>query len=159
MHHTPALRTFVAAWESLRLRAYDDGGGVLTIGYGHTKGVQQGDVCTVEEAEAWLDEELGEAGQIVNDAVKVTLLQHQFDACASLTYNIGRGKAGVADGFAVLKNGQPSTLLRAINADQHGAAITQFLRWNKDNGQVLRGLLARRAGEGLIYAFADYTGC
>jgi len=44
--------------ENCKLVAYPDSGGVWTIGYGHTAGVKEGDVCTVEQAEAWLIEDL-----------------------------------------------------------------------------------------------------
>ena len=32
----PNGRAFIEAWEGLYLKAYDDGTGVWTIGYGHT---------------------------------------------------------------------------------------------------------------------------
>ena len=34
----------IKGFEGLSLEAYDDGAGVLTIGYGHTKGVYKGQV-------------------------------------------------------------------------------------------------------------------
>lgn len=40
--------------EGRRLEAYLDGEGVWTIGYGHTRGVRQGDTCTLAQADAWL---------------------------------------------------------------------------------------------------------
>jgi lysozyme len=42
--------------EGLRLKAYKDTEQVWTIGYGHTFVVKKGDVCTPEQAEKWLDE-------------------------------------------------------------------------------------------------------
>ena len=47
----------VKKWEGCKLHAYLDGGGVPTIGYGHTDGVKLGDVCTQEQAEKWLKED------------------------------------------------------------------------------------------------------
>ncbi len=43
---------FVAKWEVLRLKAYQDSAGVWTIGYGHIAGVKQGDTCTPTQAKA-----------------------------------------------------------------------------------------------------------
>lgn len=140
------LREFVAAYETLRLAAYDDGGGVWTIGYGHTHGVRRGDNCDREQAEAWLDAELEEAADDVRAVVHVPLEQWQFDALVSFTFNCGA--TALAE----------SRLLKRVNGALHDAAANEFPRWNKDNGRVLRGLLARRAGEALIYAFNDYTG-
>ncbi len=44
--------------EGLSLRAYQDGGGVWTIGFGHTRGVKPGDVCSLAQAEGWLDDDI-----------------------------------------------------------------------------------------------------
>lgn len=146
MTHSPNLVAFVAAWEQLRTSAYDDGGGVWTIGYGHTKDVRPGDRCTVEQAQAWLDEELQETSDAVDGMVTVVIEQHHFDALVSFAYNCGT---------MALRG---STLLARLNEGRTDDAATQFVRWNKDNGKVLRGLLARRAGEILMFTFGDYAG-
>lgn len=146
MMHSAACREFVAAWESLRLVAYDDGGGVWTIGYGHTLGVRAGDTCTKQQADAWLDTDLESAANDVRRLVHVPLAQNQFDALASFTLNLGATALFT------------SRLLKRVNGAEHDKAVAELLRWNKDNGAVLHGLLARRAGEGLVYAFGDYTG-
>lgn len=52
-----ALKADLRRDEGLRLAAYADGGGVLTIGYGHTAGVQEGDACTQAQADLWLDQD------------------------------------------------------------------------------------------------------
>ena len=146
MNHSPECRSFVAAWETLRTRAYDDGGGVWTIGYGHTRGVRRGDICTPQEAEDWLDEELANVDDEVSALLEVPVSQSEFDALVSLAYNIGvSALAG-------------STLLKLLNQGQHSQASAQFVRWNKDNGRTLRGLLARRAGELLMFMFGEYSG-
>lgn len=43
--------------EGLRLESYQDGGGVWTIGYGHTAGIQAHQSCSVEKAELWLQQD------------------------------------------------------------------------------------------------------
>lgn len=52
--------------EGLRLVAYQDGGGVWTIGYGHTRGVSLGDTCTEAQAEIWLIQDAGIAERDLN---------------------------------------------------------------------------------------------
>jgi|SRR5579859_1360088 len=44
----------IRVFEGLRLTAYSDSGGVWTLGFGHTSGVEPGDSCTLEQAAAWL---------------------------------------------------------------------------------------------------------
>jgi GH24 family phage-related lysozyme (muramidase) len=44
----------LTSFEGCKLRAYDDGGGVWTIGYGHTKGVVEGMTITQAQAEQFL---------------------------------------------------------------------------------------------------------
>lgn len=52
--------------EGCRLYAYQDGGGVWTIGYGHTRGVVPTMTCTLGEAKQWLTEDLWIAEQDLN---------------------------------------------------------------------------------------------
>ena len=65
-------------------------------------------------------------------------------------YNVGPGRAGLKDGFCVLKSGNWSTMRRKlVNGDQVGAC-NQLPFWNKAGGQVLRGLTERRTVERLV---------
>ena len=48
----------IKKYEGLRLKAYLCPAGIPTIGYGHTKGVVLGQVCTKEEAEEWMKSQL-----------------------------------------------------------------------------------------------------
>lgn len=126
----------VREFEGLRLEAYLDTGGVWTIGYGHTgEEVRRGLTIDLAQAETWLTEDLREAEGYVSKLVKVGLTQNQFDALVSFVYNIG----GTAFGY--------STLLRKLNAGDYEGAANQLLRWNKDNGKVIRGLTNRRKRE------------
>lgn len=131
---------FIKRWEKLELEAYLDGGGVLTIGYGHTgPDVKLGDVITEEEAEALLVADLAEAEDAVNDYVDVELDQFEFDALVSFTFNCG------VEAF------RTSTLLRLLNNGDYSAAAMQFKRWVKDNGKVVQGLVNRRAAEQAMF--------
>lgn len=57
----------IALSEGLRLIAYQDSGGVWTIGRGHTLGVKKGDTCTVEQATAWFRTDAAPLFALVKD--------------------------------------------------------------------------------------------
>lgn len=129
----------ICGFEGLRLKAYDDGVGVWTIGYGTTviNGVKVkiGDTCTIEQAKSYMAQDLKKFESAVETAVKVPLNQNQFDALASFTYNLGEG------------NLSKSTLLKKLNAKDYKGAAAEFPKWNKAGGRVLAGLVKRRKAE------------
>ncbi|MCU4423706.1 lysozyme [Acinetobacter sp. WU_MDCI_Abxb74] len=134
----------ICNFEGLKLRAYDDGNGVWTIGYGTTrypngKRVSEGDRCTLEQAKAYMQHDLKIFERAVNSFVKVPLKQNQFDALVSLTYNIG------VDAF---KN---STLLKKLNLGDYKEAANQFDVWVNAGGKRLQGLVNRRAIEKKLF--------
>lgn len=139
---------FIKAWEGFEAEAYRDVAGVWTIGYGHTEGFRdgrfaEGAAVSEDEAMALLREDLGRREKAVREAVRVRLRQHEFDALASLVYNIGAG------GF------WRSTVLRRLNAGDRTGAGDAFLMWNKARvGGVLRavrGLTRRRRAERALF--------
>ena len=121
--------------EGLRLLAYFDGGGVLTIGYGHTKNVYSGQSITPARAEQLLREDLTEFEKTINNAVTVPLTQSQYDALVSFSFNVGSGAF------------RSSTLLRLLNGGDYTGASDQLNRWKFDNGVIVAGLLNRRVDE------------
>ena len=121
------------SFESCRLEAYRDIKGVLTIGWGHTSGVQMGDTCTQEQADQWFLDDVAPAETCINDAVRVTLTQNEFDALCCFVFNVGCGAF------------KGSTLLSLLNSG--GDPSTQFVRWDKIDGQPSNGLLRRREAE------------
>lgn len=125
----------IAGFEGFSAVAYQDGGGIWTCGYGHTAGVKDGDTCTKDQAQEWLAEDVQNAENAVNTYVTVPLTQNQFDALVSFTYNVGAGSL------------QHSTLLKLLNAGENMGAASQFLAWNHINGQLSKGLMARRVAE------------
>jgi lysozyme len=124
--------------EGLRLRAYRDGGGVWTLGYGHTHDVHEGDEITEHQAEVMLRSDIACAEECV-DLRAPALNQNQFDACVSLSFNIG------------CKRFDTSTLLRMIRKGDFRSAAAQFEVWNKDNGKVIDGLTKRRKRERALF--------
>lgn len=112
---------------------------VWTLGWGHTRGVCEGDTCTVEQAQAWFIEDMTWAQAAVLGAVTVPLNQNQFDALVSFTENEG------ATAF------EESTLLRLLNAGDYAGAAAQFSRWIYQRGQILPGLVTRRNQEAALF--------
>ena len=120
--------------------AYQDAVEVWTIGYGHTKGVQEGDKWTKEKAEFMLWRELEDEYEgYINDYVHVPLNQNQFDALCSWVYNLGPANLKV------------STLLKKLNNGEYEEVPAQIKRWNKAGGKVLEGLVRRRNAEALMF--------
>lgn len=127
-------------YEGLRLQAYQDSGGIWTVGYGHTGAdVHAGREVTPLEAEALLRADLRTAIHCVNAAVKAPLSQGQFDALVDFTFNAGRG--------SFLR----SSLLQLMNKGDAEAADRQFALWVNVNGQPSRGLQRRRAAESAMF--------
>lgn len=123
------------SFEQCRLTAYLDGGGVPTIGWGHTRGVNAGDTCTQAQADQWLVEDLVPAQGAVNHYVTAPINQNQFDALVCLAFNIGSG------------NFTSSTLLKYLNLQKYSLADSEFLKWNKVHGVIIAGLVRRRRAE------------
>jgi lysozyme len=122
-------------FELCRLRAYQDAGGVWTIGWGHTRGVGQGLTCIQAQADAWLPEDYHFAEAAVNRLVSVPLTQCEFDALVDFTFNLGGPR---------LAN---SSLLRLLNSGNYSRAAAEFDKWDHVGAKELAGLLRRRETE------------
>ncbi len=140
----------IAGYEGFVSHPYDDAAGHATIGFGHL--IHHGRLTAADRSRwgtisrarglALLTEDAGAAARAVEQAVRVSLSQPQFDALVSFVFNVGAG------GFT------SSTMLRRLNAgDWHGAA-DEFLRWNKAGGRVLAGLDRRRRAERALFLSA-----
>lgn len=154
LHTSEAGRDFIAAREGVALKAYPDpatGAAPWTIGVGHTSAagppiVRPGMTIAHDEALAILAADLVRFEGAVRAAIRVPLAQHEFDALASLAFNIGGGA------FAA------STLARRLNAGDRPGAADAFLAWSKAAGRVLPGLVSRRRAERHLFLAGDY-GC
>ncbi len=129
----------IQGFERLVLTAYLDSGGVPTIGWGHTKGVQLGDICTIAQADAWFNGDTAEAVNGVNATVTVPLNQNEFDALVAFTFNVGVGSEA------------HSTLIKCVNAGDFMDAAAEFPKWNHVGGVVSLGLTRRRAAERALF--------
>lgn len=131
--------SLIKKFEGCELTAYQCSAGVWTIGYGHTKGIEEGMEITQQEAEDMLVEELHEYENYINDNVTAPLSQNQFDAMVSWVYNLGPA------------NLKASTLLKVLNAGDYDGVPAQIKRWNKAGGVTLDGLIRRREAESLLF--------
>lgn len=130
----------------VKLNAYQDSGGVWTIGYGSIynfdlkRRVKQGDTITKEQAQRFLEIEANTSLDTVKKLVKVPLNEKQKVALGSFIYNVG---------ITAFTN---STLLKLINQKANRDTITaEFRRWVYDNGKFVKGLLNRRNAEIALY--------
>lgn len=132
--------TLIKLAEGLRLKAYRDVAGILTIGYGHTgSDVRPQSIITEKDAEALLNDDLEDVVDGVNRALRVMVTANQFSALCSLAYNIGLG------------NFNKSTLLKRLNAGDYKGAAEQFLAWKYVNKVAVAGLEARRKAEKALF--------
>jgi lysozyme len=135
MRASEILIEALKGFEGCRLRAYKCPAGVWTIGYGHTKGVKEGQVITSAQAESLLrgDLRVYESGV---EQLGVPLTQCQFDALVDFAYNLG------------LDALRRSTLLTKIRLGASEAEIRkEFMRWVNAGGKRLPGLVRRREWE------------
>lgn len=132
-------------FEGCKLLAYQDGGGVWTIGYGHTIGVKAGDTCTQEQAEAWLLQDVQNAASEVNTHVTTPINQEEFDALTDFVFNLGNG------------NFQNSSLLRDINSGNFANTAADFEKWNKVGSRFCVGIMRRRVAEAAEFNSTDTT--
>lgn len=139
----------IQEFEDFRANAYLDIKGIPTIGYGTTVypngvKVKLGDVCTRTQASAWFALDTKSVDTYLDKNVTVKkLTQNQFDALASIIYNIGQSAFS------------RSTLYRLLKAGDFKGAAEQFLVWDKVtiNGkkQASKGLLNRRHKERTLF--------
>lgn len=150
-----ALRTTSAGRQLIRerecvggrpnLKAYLDGGGVWTIGFGHTRGVKRGQKITDEQAEEMLTEDIAEAEATIRYFVDEDVLDVMpaaaWDALVSFVFNLGR------QAFRNPRTGTATGVQRALNMRDWKGVAVQLSKWVYDNGKMVRGLAVRRASE------------
>ena len=136
----------IRQFEGFREDAYaDPGDGTQTIGYGSTRDLEGNpiteDHIRIDEATAnqLLERDVQESTDSVLGLVEVDLTDNQLSALVSLVYNIGAG------------NFRSSTLLRLLNDGDYAGAANEFREWRMAGGEVLPGLVARRAREARLF--------
>lgn len=125
-------------FEGCRLAAYKDGGGVLTIGYGHTGvDVHLGLVWTQAECDAAL---VMDAQHALNAALRVSPVLKgatpgQQASIADFVYNLG------VNGYA------NHSVKPLVDAQRWHSAAVEIKLFCHDAGKVEPGLVARRLAE------------
>lgn len=126
----------IKQFEGYRSKAYRCSAGVLTCGYGHTKGVNARTTCNKAKALAWLKSDLKPIESFLSAIPEVCKTQGRFDACADFCFNLG------VNAF------KGSTLLKLIQKKSSVSIIqAEFLKWIYAGGKPLEGLKNRRRWE------------
>lgn len=130
-------KAWIRERESLRRVAYQDDGGVWTIGYGHTRTAKAGMTITTEQALVLFDQDLWGFELAVLQHLGVPLAQCEFDALVSFAFNCGKGAV----------DPKTCTAVRELNRGNRRGFARNFARWNQDGGKYVEGLAMRRADE------------
>jgi lysozyme len=144
MHISENGLRMIERFEGFVDHQYNDGTGVMTIGYGTTSA----DISplprslTQAQAEQLLRERLARKYEPAVNGLGVPLTQNQFDALMSLVYNCGPGAMQWQIG-------------RDLRAQNYRAAADCFGRYVVAGGRVLAGLVARRAAERALFLTPD----
>lgn len=129
---------------------------IVTIGYGHALQDKKGnwlkgkeglaqiyilypewETITIEEAEALLIVDLVRFEKIVNNKLKITINQNQFDALVSHTFNTGGS----------------DTLFKLVNNKSPESEILKWFteKYITSDGKILPGLIKRRKVEAQLF--------
>ena len=139
-----------AQLEGCRLTAYPDTGGKLTIGYGHTGGVHEGETINQDTANYLLGSDLetaaNELEKCVPSAQLDTILDnHERAALVDFCFNLGANPAWQIWGY--LKRGDVNGARDQLPRFDHGVV--------DGKEQVIPGLEHRRAAEVIFFNTAD----
>jgi len=125
-------------FESCRLEAYQDSGGVWTVGYGSTRGVKSGMVITQAEADERLREDLISAEHRASEnliRLQIDVNQNEYDTLVSLAYNLRS--------FEMLAS--------HLKMNRRKFKEKMLLYCKDIKGNFLKGLKIRRIAERLLF--------
>jgi lysozyme len=148
LYPSKAALDLIRHFEGLSLTGYLDPIGIPTIGYGRTGPVAVvGKRITLSEADALLDEDVARHAQIVRDQITVSLTQGEFDALASLVFNLGY----IPKSMKACLNGGVTDAGKVMTPGSYGSALLQFPRNCRAGGKPLKGLYRRRLAEACLF--------
>jgi lysozyme len=148
LYPSKAALDLIRHFEGLSLTGYLDPIGIPTIGYGRTGPVAVvGKRITLSEADALLDEDVARHAQIVRDQITVPLTQGEFDALASLVFNLGY----IPKSMKACLNGGVTDAGKVMTPGSYGSALLQFPRNCRAGGKPLKGLYRRRLAEACLF--------
>lgn len=151
---------FLMVLESVEKDMYFDSAGLPTIGVGHLLSefeyenkvvninsdyVSFVNGLTYEQCMRLLEFDIVRYEEAVNELVKVSLSQNQYDALVIFIYNIG---------VNAFKN---STLLKKLNESEYDEVPDQLMRWVFVKGQKSIGLRNRRKAEVNVWSNGKYN--
>ena len=125
----------IKGFEILELKASKCPAGVLTIGYGHPRGVKDGQVITEIQAEVLLKGDILNVENSLN-SMSIDFTQGQFDAIVDFCFNLGMVKFIGSTLYTKILVHAPDDEIAA-----------QFRRWVYGGGKKLDGLVKRREWE------------
>lgn len=136
--------SLIKSSEKLVLTTYICPAGYPTIGYGHVVKASEAASfvggITAARADELLRIDVAAAERAVLRLINVPLSDGQFDALVSFTFNLGGGAL------------QRSTLRRKLNRGDYDAVPAELMKWVWTGGRKLKGLVARRRSEGLLFS-------
>jgi lysozyme len=148
LYPSKAALDLIRHFEGLSLTGYLDPIGIPTIGYGRTGPVAVvGKRITLSEADALLDEDVARHAQIVRDQITVPLTQGEFDALASLVFNLGY----IPKSLKACLVGGVTDAGKVMTPGSYGSALLQFPRNCRAGGKPLKGLYRRRLAEACLF--------
>lgn len=131
----------IADYEGCMAEAYQCSADKWTVGLGHTKGVNEGDVASYRDMADWFIDDVQQAERVVDRLLAMNVSQPQYDMAVSFVFNLGAG------------NFVRSTFLKKLNADDE-TACDELTRWVYVNGKDCRvatnncaGIVKRRQSE------------
>ena len=138
----------IKSFEGCSLKAYQDDGGVWTLGCGHTgPDVVEGLTITQERADELFGQDIARFERGVTSLLKVPVTQNQFDALVSFSFNCGLD----IDADTKAEGLGDSTLLRLVNEGNFAQAADEFKKWDHDGGRKVDGLSRRRVAEAFLF--------
>ena len=135
----------IKSFEGLSLKMYVCAGGVISCGYGATRGSDgrpfnlDMEPITETDADDLLGRDLEASERWVTRLVKTPLSENQFSALTSFTFNVG------------CRALQRSTLRMKLNRSEYQGAADEFPKWKFANKRILAGLVRRRAAEQALF--------
>lgn len=125
---------FIGGWEGLKTKPYHDIGGVLTVCYGETQGVEERQY-TRQECKDRLESRVSDFHSNVMALIEKDIPITMQAAVTSFAYNVG---------ITAFKR---STLLKKVNSGDLYGACQELDRWVYVGKTYIQGLANRREAE------------
>lgn len=141
-------RQFIKAFEGFRATAAPLEGGGWVVGYGHVKSARNGVEITETDADKLLIYDLIVIEDVINDHIYAPLSQNQFDALASLAFNIGPARFRRSAVARYLNEGRPIDAAAAFDDWRRGVI--------EERSVIVDALARRRAAERALFLTPEH---